>query len=154
MCHTHLSYLPDRCAWPMVNKQRTLADGGRNISNVGTKGLLFGFIALNLLLHQSFIRGIGGPEGASQLVMWVAVIGIVTYPIMDQGIELGYWLIVLTGLLGLGVLAIIGLGVLGPMNTEGPLIGLILGPVAYGVFSLLLIVVGYSKSRSGSISSL
>ena len=113
----------------------------------GTEALVLGFIALNILLHQSFIRGIGGPEGASQLVMWVAVIGIVGYPLLQQNLLIGYWLAVITGMLGLVLLAIIGTGVLGPMQTGGPMIGLVLGPVAYGVYSIVLIVVAFVARR-------
>lgn len=129
-------------------------DGGRSTGNTGTRGLLLGFVALNVLLHQSFVRGIGGPEGASQLAMWVAVVGVVSYPMLNPGLPIGYWLTGLTGVLGFGLLAIIGSGMLGPMPMDGPTIGFVLGPVAYGVFSLFLIVVAYTKLRSGSISSL
>lgn len=113
-----------------------------------TKALLLGFIGLNVLLHQSFIRGVGFvPDGASQLMMWVAVVGIVSYAVLRHDLTAGYWLSFLTGVLFLVFVGIIGSGLLGPLPSGGPLIGFVLGPVAQVVYAIVLIGSTYMALR-------
>lgn len=113
-----------------------------------TKALLLGFIGYNVLLHQAFIRGIGAPEGASQLMMWVAVVGLVSFSAISSGLTPGYRLAALTGLLSLVFTGIIGAGILGP-PASGPVIGFVLGPVANAVYAIVLIVAAYMAVREG-----
>jgi hypothetical protein len=106
-----------------------------------TKGLLLGFVALNVLLHQAFVAGIGGPEGASQLMMWIAVFGVVSYAVVRQRLTVGYWLSILTGILSLVFTGVILSGTLGALPTGGSLVGFVLGPIAGAAYPLVLIVV-------------
>ena len=106
-----------------------------------TKALLLGFIALAVLLHQTFIRGAGFvPTGASQLMLWVTVVGIVGYATLRQDLTVGYWLSALTGLLYLVFTGILMAGLFGPLPSDGPAIGFVLGPLAQGLYAVVLIV--------------
>lgn len=106
--------------------------------------LLLGFVGLNVLLHQSFQRGIGGPEGASQLMMWVVVVGIVTYPLLRADLDMGYWFSFFTGLLSIAFLGLIGTGAVGPPTpAAGSAIGFVLGPVAYAAYAIVLLATTY-----------
>jgi len=112
-----------------------------------TKALLLGFVGYNVLLHQAFVRGIGAPEGASQLMMWVAVASLVAYSVARSGLTAGYWLAAGTGLLSLVFNGVIGSGVLGSLPNDGLSIGFVLGPAANALYAVVLVVVGYLASR-------
>jgi hypothetical protein len=106
-----------------------------------TKALLLGFVALNALLHQAFVAGVGAPGGASQLMMWTAVFAVVSYALLRRRLAVGYWLSILTGVLSLVFTGVIVSGALGPLPVDGPLVGFVLGPVAGAAYPLVLIVV-------------
>lgn len=109
-----------------------------------TKALLLGFVGMALFLHQSFVHGAGFvPPGASLLMMWVAVAGIVSYAMLRRDLTAGYWFASLTGLLFLASTGIIMAGLLGPLPSGGPLFGLVIGPVAQVVFATILIWSAY-----------
>lgn len=113
-----------------------------------TKALLLGFVVLAALLHQSFVQGAGFvPAGASQLMMWVAVVGVVGYVALRQDLAVGYWLSFLTGVLYVASAGIIVSGLLGPLPEGGPAIGFVLGPVAQVAYAVLLLVVTYVALR-------
>lgn len=113
-----------------------------------TKALLLGFVGMATLLHQSFVHGAGFvPSGASLLMMWVAVVGIVSYTMLRRDLTAGYWFASLTGLLYLASTGILMAGLLGPLPSGGPFFGLIIGPVAQVVFAVLLIWSAY-KGRT------
>ncbi|AUV84501.1 hypothetical protein C2R22_23435 (plasmid) [Salinigranum rubrum] len=113
-----------------------------------TKALLLGFIALAVLLHQTFIQGAGFvPTGASQLMLWVTVVGIVGYATLRRDLTVGYWLSALTGLLYLAFTGILMAGLLGPLPSDGPAIGFVLGPLAQGLYAVVLIVVAVLALR-------
>lgn len=106
-----------------------------------TKALLLGFIGMAVLLHQTFVHG-GGfvPTGASQLMLWTAVIGIVGYATLHRDLTVGYRLSALTGLLYLVFTGGLMMGLLGPLPSGGPAIGFVLGPLAQGLYAVVLIV--------------
>jgi hypothetical protein len=109
-----------------------------------TKALLLGFIGLAVLLHQSFVQGAGFvPTGASQLMLWVTVVGIVGYATLRQGLTVGYWLSSLTGILYVVFTGILMSGLLGPLPSGGPAIGFALGPVAQTLYAIVLVVASY-----------
>lgn len=113
-----------------------------------TKALLLGFVAMAVLLHQSFVQGAGFvPTGASLLMMWVAVVGIVGYAALRRDLTAGYWLSSLTGLLYLASAGIIMSGLLGPLPSGGPPIGFVLGPIAQVVYAVVLIGFTYMAFR-------
>jgi hypothetical protein len=113
-----------------------------------TKALLLGFIGLAVLLHQSFVQGAGFvPTGASQLMMWVTVVGIVGYATLRQGLTVGYWLSSLTGILYVVFVGILMTGLLGPLPSGGPAIGLVLGPIAQTLYAVVLVVASYLALR-------
>lgn len=113
-----------------------------------TKALLLGFIGLAVLLHQAFVQGTGFvPQGASQLMMWVVVVGIVGYATLRQDLTVGYWLSSLTGILYLAFTGATMSGLLGPLPSGGPAIGFVLGPVAQGAYAIVLIVAAYLAFR-------
>jgi uncharacterized protein YqgC (DUF456 family) len=111
-----------------------------------TKALVLGFVGYNVLLHQAFIRGIGAPDGASQLMMWVAVVGLVSYAAISSDLAVGLWLAAGAGLLSLAFNGIIAAGIVGPPSS-GPVLGFVLGPVANALYAFLLVVVGYMAVR-------
>jgi hypothetical protein len=101
-----------------------------------------------VLLHQAFLEGVGFvPDGASQLMMWVAVVGIVAYAAVRGDLAAGYWLSVATGVAFFVALGVMGSGLLGPVPTGGPAIGLLLGPVAQALYAVVLIVASYLAMR-------
>lgn len=113
-----------------------------------TKALLLGFIGLAVLLHQAFIQGTGFvPEGASQLMMWIVVVGIVGYATLRQGLTVGYWLASVTGFLYLAFTGAIMSGLLGPVPSGGPAIGFVFGPVAQAAYAIVLITAAYLALR-------
>jgi hypothetical protein len=113
-----------------------------------TEALLLGFVGMAALLHQSFVQGAGFvPAGASQLMMWVAVVGIVGYVALRRGLAAGYWLAFLAGLLYLASTGLIVSGALGPLPEGGPVIGFVLGPIAQGAYAVVLIAVTYVALR-------
>lgn len=113
-----------------------------------TEAMLLGFVGLAVLLHQSFVQGAGFvPAGASQLMMWVAVVGIVGYVALRRGLAAGYWLAFLTGVLYLVSTGLIVSGALGPLPAGGPMIGFVLGPIAQGLYAAVLIAVTYMALR-------
>lgn len=109
-----------------------------------TKALLLGFVGMAVFLHQSFVHGAGFvPPGASLLMMWVAVVGVVSYAMLRRELTAGYWLASLTGLLYLASTGVLMAGLLGPLPSGGPLFGLVIGPVAQVVFAVILIWSAY-----------
>jgi uncharacterized protein YqgC (DUF456 family) len=109
-----------------------------------TKALLLGFVAMATLLHQSFVHGAGFvPPGASLLMLWVAVAGIVSYAMLRRDLAAGYWLASMTGLLYLASTGVLAAGLLGPLPSGGPLFGLVIGPIAQVVFAVILIWSAY-----------
>jgi hypothetical protein len=126
----------------------TATEIAENRWNGLAEALLLGFVALATLLHQSFVQGAGFvPVGASQLMMWVAVVGIVGYVALRRVLTAGYWLASLTGLLYLAFIGLIFSGALGPLPEGGPVIGLVLGPIAQGAYAVVLIAVTYGALR-------
>ena len=126
----------------------TTPEAVENRWNEITKALLLGFVALAALLHQAFVQGAGFvPAGASQMMMWVAVVGIVGYATLRRDLAVGYWLASLTGALYLVFTGLIMSGTLGPLPSGGPLIGLVLGPIAQVVYAIVLIASAYMALR-------
>jgi hypothetical protein len=109
--------------------------------------LLLGYVALNVLLHQAFVRGVGASDGAAQLMMWVAVVGVVSYAALRQELDAGYWLAFLTAILSVAFNGLIGSGVLGIVPTEASGVGFVLGPVAHVAYALVLFVATYLALR-------
>jgi hypothetical protein len=126
----------------------TTTDTAENRWSGTTEALLLGFAAMAALLHQAFVQGTGFvPAGASQLMMWVAVVGIVGYVALRRGLTAGYWLASLTGLLYLAFVGLVFSGALGPLPEGGPMIGLFLGPIAQGLYAVVLVAVTYVALR-------
>jgi hypothetical protein len=119
----------------------TTTDESGNWWHGVTSGLLLGFVGMAALLHQTFLQG-GGfvPTGASQLMMWVAVLGIVAYATLRRDLAVGYWLSLLTGGVYLAFVGVLFAGVLGPLPEGGPLVGFVLGPVAQSAYAVVLIL--------------
>lgn len=126
----------------------TTTETAENRWNGMTEALLLGFVGMAALLHQSFVQGAGFvPTGASQLMMWVAVVGIVGYVALRRDLAAGYWIASFTGLLYLVSIGLIMSGALGPLPEGGPMIGLVLGPIAQGLYAVVLIAVTYVALR-------
>jgi hypothetical protein len=125
----------------------TIVDGVGSRRRELTEALLLGYVGLNVLLHQSFVRGIGGVEGAAQPMMWIAVVGVVSYATLRRDHPAGYWLSYLTGALGLAFNGLIGSGAVGIVPTEGSGVGFVLGPVAHVAYAVVLIAATYLAAR-------
>jgi hypothetical protein len=122
--------------------------GGAKWTEITAAGVA-GFVVLNLILHGTFLAGIGGPQAATQLVMWVAVVGVAAFLLVRRGIGAGYLLSYLTGVLGIGVNVVVGSGLLGDLGatSPSPVLGFVLGPVAYTALAVAVIAATYLARR-------
>lgn len=108
-----------------------------------TKALVVGYAVLFVFLHAAFRSGIAGPVHATQLAMWVASLGVVSFLLLHYGLDVGYAVAVLTALLGASVGFVANSGILGPVPagalSPSPVIGIGLGPVAFILYSIVLV---------------
>ena len=108
-----------------------------------TKALLVGYVVLLVFAHEALVEPLDWPVQATQLVIWGAGLGAVSFMLLRYELEIGYWLTIVTGLLGIASWLLIPDGVLSP----SPDIGIVFGLIEFPLFELVLIASAYLARR-------
>lgn len=110
--------------------------------------LLLGFVFWNFweALEIAFETPIGPTVGALQLLVIATVLSIVSFYLLRLDLPIGYGLTVLTGLAGIGGIALIMAGVFGSAKPGTPKLGV----AVYLLVAALIIITGYLAWRDRS----
>lgn len=110
--------------------------------------LLLGFISFNF--WEAFEIALDTPIGptaqAIPLVVSAGVFGIISFYLLRLDFKVGYILAILTGLAGIGGLALVRAGVIGSVKPGTPPIGV----VVYLAVAGLIVITGYLAWRNRS----
>lgn len=120
------------------------ATDSQNTWTVVTHALLVGFVAWNALLWIAIELGRHSqqfPTGTAQPVAWVVAVGIIGSLLLRRGVNAGYWLTILTAMLGIVSMALIAVGPHGPPPGDPavPILFVVFGPGGYVGFAVILI---------------
>jgi hypothetical protein len=108
-----------------------------------TKALLVGYVVLLVFSHQALGDALDWPMQATQLVIWGASLGAVSFMLLRYELEIGYLLAISTGLLGIASWLLLPDDALSP----SPDIGIVFGLVEFPLFELFLIASAYLARR-------
>ena len=108
-----------------------------------TKALLVGYVVLLVFSRVALVDALDWPIEATQLVIWGAGLGAVSFMLLRYELKIGYSLTIVTGLLGIASWLLIPEGILSP----SPDIGIVFGLIEFPLFELVLIASAYLARR-------
>lgn len=109
-----------------------------------TKALLVGYVVLLVFTRVALVDGLDWPIAATQLVIWGAGLGAVSFMLLRYELKVGYVLAIVTGFLGIASWLLIPEGILSP----SPDIGIVFGLIEFPLFELVLIASAYLARRT------